>query len=151
MKRSGFLASTATALALPAVVRAQAQSTLKFIPQIDLAFLDPHWTTAYISRNHGYMVFDTLFGMDSQYQMKPQMLDGVSLAADGTIWNLTLRDGLLWHDGEPVLARDCVASIRRWAVRDGRANRRAPRRFGATAAGSAAPAEHPRCRAMPTC
>ena len=64
MNRRGFLASTATALALPAVVRAQSQTTLKFIPQIDLAFLDPHWTTAYITRNHGYMVFDTLFGQD---------------------------------------------------------------------------------------
>ncbi len=65
------------------------------------------------------MVFDTLFGMNSQYRMEPQMLEGVSLGADGKIWDLTLREGLLWHDGDKVLARDCVASIRRWAVRDG--------------------------------
>ncbi len=151
ISRRMVTAGAAASLLAPAVSRGAAAAPLTFIPQSDLTILDPVVTTVYTARNHGYMVFDTLFGMDSQYQMKPQMLDGVSLAADGTIWNLTLRDGLLWHDGEPVLARDCVASIRRWAVRDGRANRRAPRRFGATAAGSAAPAEHPRCRAMPTC
>ena len=65
------------------------------------------------------MVFDTLFGMDSAYQMQPQMLEGFSVEDDGKRWKLTLRDGLLWHDGEKVLARDCVASIRRWAARDG--------------------------------
>jgi peptide/nickel transport system substrate-binding protein len=118
MKRRGFLASTATALALPAVVRAQTQSTLKFIPQIDLAFLDPHWTTAYISRNHGYMVFDTLFGQDGDFKYSPQMLEGFTVENDGKLWNLTLRDGLLWHDGEKVLARDCAASIQRWSKRD---------------------------------
>ena len=65
------------------------------------------------------MVFDTLFGMDSAYQIQPQMLEGFTVEDDGKRWKLTLRDGLLWHDGEKVLARDCVASIRRWAVRDG--------------------------------
>ena len=65
------------------------------------------------------MVFDTLFGMDSDYQMQPQMLEGFSVEDDGKRWKLTLRDGLLWHDGEKVPARDCVASIRRWAARDG--------------------------------
>jgi peptide/nickel transport system substrate-binding protein len=92
---------------------------LKFIPQSDLTILDPVVTTVYTARNHGFMVFDTLFGMNSQYRMEPQMLEGVSLGADGKIWDLTLREGLLWHDGDKVLARDCVASIRRWAVRDG--------------------------------
>ena len=92
---------------------------LKFIPQSDLTILDPVVTTVYTARNHGFMVFDTLFGMNSQYRMEPQMLEGVSVGADGKIWDLTLREGLLWHDGDKVLARDCVASIRRWAVRDG--------------------------------
>jgi peptide/nickel transport system substrate-binding protein len=92
---------------------------LKFIPQSDLTILDPIVTTVYTARNHGMMVFDTLFGMDSAYKMQPQMLDGFTVEDDGLRWKLTLRDGLLWHDGERVLARDCVASIRRWAVRDG--------------------------------
>jgi peptide/nickel transport system substrate-binding protein len=65
------------------------------------------------------MVFDTLFGMDNQTRMQPQMLDGFSVEDDGKLWKLKLRDGLLWHDGEKVLARDCVASIARWSVRDG--------------------------------
>jgi peptide/nickel transport system substrate-binding protein len=99
MKRRGFLASTATALALPAVVRAETRTTLKFIPRIDLAFLDPHWTTAYISRNHGYMAFDTLFGQDGDFKYSPRMLAGFTVETDGKLWNLTLRDGLLWHDG----------------------------------------------------
>src|SRR5271154_1383827 len=118
MQRRNFLATSASALALPAAVRAQSQTTFRFIPQIDLAFLDPHWTTAYISRNHGYMVFDTLFGQDGNFKYSPQMLEGYTIENDGKQWNLTLRDGLLWHDGEKVLARDCVASIQRWGKRD---------------------------------
>lgn len=105
-------------LASPALVRAAAASTLRFTPQQDLVTLDPVTTTAYISRNHGYMVYDTLYGMDASYQATPQMVDGHRIEDDGKRWDLTLREGLLWHDGEKVLARDCVASIRRWARRD---------------------------------
>ena len=115
MRRRTFL--TAAALALPSVARAAAQSTLRFIPQVDLAFLDPHWTIAYVTRNHGYMVFDTLFGQDGRFDYTHQMLAGHVVENDGELWTLTLRDGLLWHDGERVLARDCTASIRRWARR----------------------------------
>jgi peptide/nickel transport system substrate-binding protein len=111
---AGVLAS----LARPALVRAQAASTLRFTPQQDLVTLDPVTTTGYISRNHGYMVFDTLYGMDGDFQATPQMVDGHRVEEDGRRWDLSLRDGLLWHDGEKVLARDCVASIRRWARRD---------------------------------
>ena len=123
MKRRSFLAAStaaigAASLAAPATVRAQSQSTLKFIPQADLSVLDPHWTTAYVTRNHGYLVFDTLYGQDSSYAVSPQMVAGHTVENDGKLWNLTLRDGLKWHDGTPVLARDCVASIRRWAKRD---------------------------------
>ena len=118
MQRRGFLATSMAALALPAAVRAQSQTTFRFIPQIDLAFLDPHWTTAYVTRNHGYMVFDTLFGQDGSFKYSPQMLEGYTVDTDGKQWNLTLREGLLWHDGEKVLARDCVASIKRWGQRD---------------------------------
>ena len=118
MKRRSFLAASAAALALPAAARAQAQTTLRFIPQIDLTFLDPHWTTAYVTRNYGYMVFDTLFGQDGKFEYSHQMLAGHVVENDNRLWKLTLRDGLFWHDGEPVLARDCVASIKRWAKRD---------------------------------
>ena len=121
MKRRGLLAAGAGALAsLPrsATVRAQSATTLRFTPQQDLVTLDPVTTTAYISRNHGYMVFDTLYGMDGGYQATPQMVDGHRVEDDGRRWDLRLREGLLWHDGERVLARDCVASIRRWARRD---------------------------------
>ncbi len=118
MKRRNFLAAGAAGLALPAAVRAQAQRTLRFIPQIDLAYLDPHWTTAYVTRNHSYMVFDTLFGQDGKFEYSHQMLAGHVVENDGRLWKLTLRDGLWWHDGEKVLAKDCVASIRRWAKRD---------------------------------
>jgi peptide/nickel transport system substrate-binding protein len=118
MRRRSFLAATAASLALPAAVRAQTATTLRFIPQIDLAYLDPLWTPAYVSRNHGYLVFDTLYGQDGAFNISPQMLEGHVIENDGRLWKLTLRDGLLWHDGERVLARDCVASIRRWTKRD---------------------------------
>src|SRR6201996_7529294 len=107
MQRRSFLTSAAAALALPAYARAESATTLRFIPQIDLAFLDPHWTTAYVSRNHGYMVFDTLFGQDGKFNYSPQMLAGFTIENDNKLWTLTLRDGLSWHDGEKVLARDC--------------------------------------------
>ena len=112
-------AATAAVLATPSLVRAESSRVLKFIPQSDLTVIDPIWSTAYTARNHGYLVFDTLFGMDSQYRIQPQMVGGARIEDDHRAWDLTLREGLLFHDGEPVLARDCVASIRRWAARDG--------------------------------
>lgn len=121
MRRRTLLGAAATAvgsLAAPSLVRAAAETTLRFTPQQDLVTLDPVTTTAYISRNHGYMVFDTLYGMDASFGATPQMVDGHRVEEDGRLWTLTLRDGLTWHDGERVLARDCVASIRRWARRD---------------------------------
>ena len=118
VRRRQFLAAAGAGLARPSVVRAGSVTTLKFIPQIDLAFLDPHWTTANVTRGHGYMVFDTLYGQDGSYAPSPQMLEGHVVENDGKLWKLSLREGLLWHDGEKVLARDCVASIKRWAKRD---------------------------------
>ena len=81
----------------------------------DLKILDPIWTTAYIVRNHGYMVYDTLFATDAKGEIKPQMVDKYDVSADKLTHTFTLRDGLLWHDGQPVTAEDCVASIKRWA------------------------------------
>ena len=121
MQRRTFLAAAAASLALPSVVRAENQRLLKFIPQSDLAILDPVWTTAYVTRNHGYMVWDTLYGQTGKaggYKATPQMLSGHVVENDGKTWKLTLRDGLMFHDGEKVLAKDCVASIKRWGARD---------------------------------
>ncbi|HXA26051.1 MAG TPA: ABC transporter substrate-binding protein [Acetobacteraceae bacterium] len=121
MRRRTFLAASAATLALPSVARAEATRVLKFIPQSDLAILDPVWTTAYVTRNHGYMVFDTLYGQSGQqdgFKATPQMVAGHTVDADGKTWKLVLRDGLMFHNGEKVLARDCVASIKRWGARD---------------------------------
>ena len=122
MHRRHFLAggaAAATILSAPAVSRAAASSkVLRFIPQADLAVLDPVWTTAYVTRNHGMMVFDTLFGQDASYKAQPQMVQGFTTSADGKTWTLKLRDGLRFHDNTPVLAKDCTASVARWGKRD---------------------------------
>jgi peptide/nickel transport system substrate-binding protein len=118
MRRRTFLASTAAALAAPAIARGEAPSVLKFVPQADLAVLDPVWTTTYQTRDHGFLVFDTLFGLDSQYKPQPQMAEGAVTDDGGKTWRITLRPDLMFHDDSKVLARDCVASIRRWGARD---------------------------------
>jgi peptide/nickel transport system substrate-binding protein len=112
------LGSGAGLLAAPRLARSARADTLVFVPQADLAALDPVWVTAYVTRNHAFLVYDTLYGIDEAYQPQPQMLEGHVVAEDGRRWTLTLREGLLFHDGAPVLARDAVASIRRWASRD---------------------------------
>ena len=109
----------AAVAALPAsVALAQSQKVLKFIPQADLRILDPISTTAYITRNHGYMVYDTLFAMDEKFQVKPQMVDKFDVSKDQLTYTFTLRDGLKFHDGQPVRSADCIASIDRWSKRD---------------------------------
>jgi peptide/nickel transport system substrate-binding protein len=97
---------------------AEAQGTLKAVMHSDLKIVDPIWTTAYITRNHGYMVYDTLFAMDDEGVIKPQMVDKYSESPDKLTFTFTLRDGLTWHDGAPVTAEDCVASIKRWGAKD---------------------------------
>ncbi|HSU04305.1 MAG TPA: ABC transporter substrate-binding protein [Acetobacteraceae bacterium] len=119
MRRRDFLATAAAALTTPSIARAQsAKQTLTFVPQADLSVLDPIWTTTYQTRDHGFLVFDTLFGIDAAYQPQPQMLQGVETSADAKQWKLTLRPGMKFHDNTPVLARDCVASVKRWGARD---------------------------------
>ena len=115
--RRGFLAGAA-ALAAPHIMAAAEQRVLKFVPQADLAAVDPVFTSAYVTRNHGYLAFDTLYGMDEHYRPQPQMVAGHSIDDDGRTWTFTLRDGLQFHDGTPVLGRDAAASIRRWCKRD---------------------------------
>ncbi|MGI4952773.1 MAG: ABC transporter substrate-binding protein [Janthinobacterium lividum] len=117
------LGATATglalpSLALPSLAQAQSSRVLRFVPFVDLSLLDPIATTATPTRNHAFLVYDTLYGIDAQYRAQPQMVEGHTVEADGRLWRLTLRPGLRFHDGAPVLARDCVASIRRWAARD---------------------------------
>ncbi len=118
MRRREFLAGAAASVAMPAVVRAQASRVLTVVPQADLGVLDPVWTTAYQTRDHAFLVFDTLFGVDSLYRAQPQMVEGALAEDGGKRWRLTLRPGLKFHDGTPVLARDCVASVKRWGARD---------------------------------
>jgi peptide/nickel transport system substrate-binding protein len=95
-----------------------ANKTLRFIPLSDLRVLDPIWTTAYVTRNHGYMVFDTLFALDSNLQPHPQMVGAYDISSDKLSYSFTLRDGLKFHNGQPVRGADCVASLRRWMARD---------------------------------
>lgn len=114
----GAAAGFAAAPVLSAPAIAQAASVLRFVPNVDLPVLDPVANTASGTRTHAFMVFDTLYGLDFDYAPHPQMVAGHRVEQDGRVWTLTLRDGLKFHDGSPVLARDCVASIRRWGTND---------------------------------
>jgi peptide/nickel transport system substrate-binding protein len=121
MKRRNVLKSAAAisaVLAAPRIGRADGPKTVTFVPQADLASLDPVWTTADITRNYSLAVFDTLYGYDAQFKVQPQMVAGQRVEDDGKTWELTLRDGLAFHDGQKVLARDCVATIKRFGTRD---------------------------------
>ena len=111
-------AASIAGLAAPSIVRAEASRTLRFIPTVDLLSLDPVWTAADSTRNHANMIYDQLYGLDAGFTPHPQMVSGHRIEDDGLTWNLTLRDGLKFHDGTPVLARDCVATIVRWGKRD---------------------------------
>src|SRR5690242_13736718 len=122
IRRTAACAAAAFILGMaltPSDAAAQDSSkTLRFIPQADLRSLDPIWTTAYITRNHGYMVYDTLFALDKDFKPQPQMVDSWTVSQDQKTYRFTLRDGLKWHDGAPVTGADCIASIQRWAKRD---------------------------------
>ena len=114
-------------IAAPALVSAASRHAvaqdprrvIRSVPIGDLRALDPIWTTTYLTRNHGYLVWDTLFAMDAQNRPQPQMVGEFGRSGDGKEWTFRLRDGLRWHDGSQVTASDCVASIRRWGARDG--------------------------------
>ncbi len=118
MRRRTFLAASTAALAAPRLSLAQNQRVIKFIVQANLAVLDPIVTTAYVTRHHGLMIWDTLFGVDEKFQSHPQMLETYGVSADGLVWSFKLREGLKWHDGSAVRSADCVASIKRWSERD---------------------------------
>ena len=114
----GAIVLTALAALTSTSVGAQ-EKVLKVIPHADLRVLDPIWTTGYITRNHSYLVYDTLFAIDEKFEPKPQMAESFQLSADGLTYTIKLRSGLRWHDGKPVTAADAVASIQRWGRRDG--------------------------------
>jgi peptide/nickel transport system substrate-binding protein len=118
LRRTLFKATAASVLAAPALAQDRRATTLRFVPQANLTALDPIWTTATVTGNHAYYVFDTLYALDSKSVPKPQMAEGHSVSDDGRVWRITLRPGLKFHDDAPVRAQDCVASLKRWVVRD---------------------------------
>ena len=117
MKRRSFL-KTGLAVTLAAPAIAQPVPTLRFIPQANLTSFDPVWTTATVTANHGFYVYDSLYSTDAEGRPQPQMAEGHTVSDDGRIWRFKLRDGLMFHDGERVRAIDCAASMARWAKRD---------------------------------
>ena len=123
MRRRDLIAAGAAALApaapsCPALAQPAGARVLKFVPQANLASLDPVWTTANITRHHGFLVYDTLYGLDADFVARPQMAEGHLMENGGLTCTITLREGLRFHDGEPVHARDAVASLRRWMRRN---------------------------------
>ncbi len=120
-RRSTLLAAMIVASVLPmqtAAAQSSKVQTLKVVMHSDLKILDPIWSGAYIVRQHGYLVYDTLFAIDQTFTPKPQMADGYTVSADKLTYTITLRDGLTWHDGTPVTSEDCITSLKRWAARD---------------------------------
>lgn len=113
---AGLLVAMPLSLGLPAM--AQAETTITAVMQAPLRSLDPVITTAYVIRNYGYMIYDTLLSVDAKGEIKPQMLDKWQVSPDGKTYTFTLRDGLKWHDGKPVTSADCIASIERWSTQD---------------------------------
>ena len=95
-----------------------AQTTLRVAPETLTRVLDPHFTTSFTTRDFGYLVYDTLFAINDKFEPKPQMVESWKVSDDKLTYTFTLRPGLLWHDGQPVTAADCVASLKRWASRD---------------------------------
>ncbi|MBS0638878.1 MAG: ABC transporter substrate-binding protein [Acetobacteraceae bacterium] len=118
-RRTVLTAATAAVLGRPFVAQGAASATtLRFIPQADVTVLDPLGTTAYPTRNHGHMCWDTLYGLNEQFVPSPQLAEGHVVEDGGKRWTFTLRDGPVFHDGEKVRAQDAVASIKRWLPRD---------------------------------
>src|SRR5499426_4612141 len=114
---AGALAATGK-LSAPALAQGAAARTLRFVPQANLANFDPIWGTQYVVRNASAMVWDTLYGVDEELQPQRQMVEAEEVSSDGLTWTFRLRPGLKFHDGEPVRAKDVVATIARWQARD---------------------------------
>ncbi len=117
-RRQVISGAVGSALGKPFIAGAAEARTLRFVPQADVTILDPLSTTAYPTRNHGHLCWDTLYGLDSSFVPSPQLAAGHVVEDDGRRWTFTLREGPTFHDGEPVRSKDAVASIRRWLPRD---------------------------------
>src|SRR3954469_5361833 len=115
MLRRSLLALVALLLAAPALAQSK---TLKVVMHSDLKILDPIWTTAYIVRNHGYLIYDTLFALDAKLEPQPQMVESFTVSGDKLTWTFKLRDGLKWQDGQPVTTADVLPSIKRFTDKD---------------------------------
>ena len=114
MRRFVYALAAVLAFAAPA----SAETVLKVSLHSDLKIIDPIWTTALICTHHGNMVYDTLFALDDKLAVAAADGRQVEVSPDKLTWTFTLRDGLEWHDGQPVTGEDCVASIKRWAAKD---------------------------------
>ena len=112
LKRWAAAAAVAAVALMAGTAQAQ-NNVLRVVPHSNLAILDPIWTTAYMSRNHGYMIYDTLFGTDENAKIKPQMVEKWTVSPDNRLWTFTLRSGLAFHDGAPVTGEDVKASLER--------------------------------------
>ena len=109
----GITAISGAMAAAPSVAQPAKAATLRFVPQANLTALDPIWTSAIVTQMHGYHVYDTLYAVDGQLRPRPQMAEGHTISDDNRVWRIRLREGLRFHDGEPVRAQDCVASLAR--------------------------------------
>ncbi|MDB5379588.1 MAG: transporter substrate-binding protein, partial [Rubritepida sp.] len=118
MNRRQMLGSAAALLAAPSLALAQAARPFRFVPQADLSGMDPIITTRQVVRNGAFLVWDMLYGIGADFVPKPQMCEGHVVENDGKTWTFTLRQGLKFHDNEPVRALDAVASINRWMGQD---------------------------------
>jgi len=116
MLRRALIVAAALLVAVPA--HAQPSKTLKVVMQSDLKIIDPIWTTAYIVRNHGYLIYDTLFALDAKLEPQPQMVESWTVSDDQLTWTFKLREGLKWHDGQPVTTADVLPSIKRFTDKD---------------------------------
>jgi peptide/nickel transport system substrate-binding protein len=103
---------------VPAAAQNDDGKILRLVPHADLTVVDPQFIGVYITRNFGYLVYDTLFGMDREFRPQPEMVDSWQVSDDKLTWTFRLRDGLKFHDGQPVLAADAVASLKRWGQRN---------------------------------
>src|ERR1700755_523787 len=107
-----------TGLSAPAIAQGASARTLRFVPQANLANFDPIWGTQYVVRNAAALVWDTLYGIDAQLQPQRQMVESEEVSDDGLVWTVRLRQGLKFYDGEPLLAKDVVASLARGSALD---------------------------------
>ena len=113
-----FACALSATIAMAASARADNEKALRFVPHADLTIIDPYFSGVYITRNYGYMVYDTLFALDHEFRPHPQMVNSWKASDDGLTWEFTLRDKLKFHDGQPVRAADVVASLNRWGQRN---------------------------------